>query len=158
MNNFQKQISSGNSFVDLLLGGGVGLGETLNRPGRYYVRANYQGDGLANTGMEYLANTNRRDFTSAGNAIAALLGGNKNKKQNFVLSKLSSLRNRNQGGAPYTLQGELKNPPYEGYGNYNLPYQNYQLPQTSFNYNGVVPKQYGLPTQSYGTLDFNRWK
>ena len=122
MNNFQKQISSGNSFVDLLLGGGVGLGETLNRPGRYYVRANYQGDGLANTGMEYLANNNRRDFTSAGNAIAALLGSNKNKKQNFVLSKLSSLRNKNQGGAPYTLQGELKNPPYEGYGNYNLPY------------------------------------
>lgn len=156
MNNFQKQISSGNSFIDLLLGGGVGLGETLNRPGRYYATANYQGDGLARTGLEYLANRNRRDFTSAGNAIAALLGGN--KKQNFVLSKLSSLRNRNQSGAPYTLQGELKNPPYEGYGNYNLPYQNYQLPQTSFNYNGVVPQNYGLPTQSYGTLDFNRWK
>ena len=158
MNNFQKQISSGNSFVDLLLGGGVGLGETLNRPGRYYATANYQGDGLARTGLEYLANMNRRDFTSAGNAIAALLGGNKNKKQNFVLSKLSSLRNRNEGSSPYTLQGELKNPPYENYGKYNLPYQNYQMPQTSFNYNGVVPQQYGLPTQSYGTLDFNRWK
>lgn len=156
MENLEAITSTGNKLKDVLVGLPFGIAELNNPVGTYYVNSNYLGRGRANTGIGFLKNYEHNNFLDA--AMMATANMQRNRKGSNILAKLSSLRNRNQGGAPYTLQGELKNPPYEGYGNYNLPYQNYQLPQTSFNYNGVVPQQYGLPTQSYGTLDFNRWK
>lgn len=157
--NLNNILSTGNGLRDALIGGLTGGADALNPRGKYYVRASYKGNGLADTGLGYMANPDYKSFADGAQMLSSLFKRNKgNASSNSILAKLSALVNRNQGGAPYTLQGELKNLPYEGYGNYNLPYQNYQLPQTSFNYNGVAPQQYGLPTQSYGTLDFNRWK
>ena len=157
--NLNNILSTGNGLRDALIGGLSGGADALNPRGKYYVRASYKGNGLADTGLGYMANPDYKSFADGAQMLSSLFKRNKgNTSSNSILAKLSALVNKNQGGAPYTLQGELKNPPYEGYGNYNLPYQNYQLPQTSFNYNGVVPQNYGLPTQSYGTLDFNRWK
>lgn len=161
MNEKQKELSSGNSLIDALIGGGTGFGEAYNKPGFYYVKSNWKGNGLADTGIGYLQNLDRRDYTSAGNAISSLLG--KDKDNNFALSKLGGLFSRNKQQSPYTLQGELKNPPYSGYGQYNLPYQNYQLPQTTFNYNvdgGNIDNRlfggYQLPVQNYYKPSFIR--
>lgn len=156
MENLEAITSTGNKLKDVLVGLPFGIAELNNPVGTYYVNSNYLGRGRANTGIGFLKNYEHNNFLDA--AMMATANMQKNKKGNNILAKLSALMNTKQGGAPYTLQGEIKSPPYEDYGNYNLPYQNYQLPQTSFNYNGVVPQNYGLPTQSYGTLDFNRWK
>lgn len=78
-----------------------GVGELFNDPGTYYVQANYRGNGLANTGLGYLANPYSRDYASAGQALAAeaaLRRGEDEQRQNqFVqnaLWKLSNLSNR----------------------------------------------------------------
>lgn len=158
--NLNNILSTGNGFVDALMGGLSGGANALNPRGKYYVTANYKGNGLANTGIDYMANPDYKSFANGAQMLSSLFKrNNSDTSSNSILNKLSALVNKNQGSAPYTLQGELKNHPYEGYGNYNLPYKKYELPQTSFDYNGVVvPKQYKLPTQSFGTLDFNRWK
>ena len=157
--NLNNILSTGTGFVDALMGGLSGGASSLNPRCKYYVRANYKGNGRAETGIGYMANPDYKSFADGAQMLSSLFKRNNNNASgNSILAKLSALVDKNKSSAPYTLQGELKNPPYEDYGNYNLPYQNYQLPQTSFNYNGVAPQQYRLPTQSYGTLDFNRWK
>ena len=83
-----------------------GIGELLTSPGQYYVQANWRGNGIANTGLGYLADPSYRDPFSAGRALARLseLAGNKNKNQEGQLVR-----------PMYDLKGNLYNEPFAGY-------------------------------------------
>lgn len=70
-----------------------GVGELLSPQGQYYIMSNWKGNGLANTGLGYLRNPNSRDYTSAGQALAAL--GNLKNKDNF-LSGLGNFNKRRE--------------------------------------------------------------
>jgi len=164
MENLEAITSTGNKFKDVLVGLPFGIAELNNPVGTYYVNSNYLGRGRANTGIGFLKNYEHNNFIDA--AMMATANMQRNRKVNDILTKLSSLKNRSQGGAPYTLQGKLKNPPYTNYGVYSLPYQSEGMPNVSFNYrqeDTTLPDNrlfggYNLPTQQYNTLDFNRWR
>ena len=66
MYDVSKLMTTGNKFKDALIGGGAGLGEALNPEGRYVPYAQWAGNGLANTGIRYLRNPDKRDYTSGG--------------------------------------------------------------------------------------------
>lgn len=90
----RKEISTGNPLKDILISGVAGLGEGLNPRGKYYVQSNWRGNGLANTGIGYLANPNYRDWASGAAAASALW---KNGKfGDNILARLSGLGNFNK--------------------------------------------------------------
>lgn len=130
--NFGQSLSTGNKLVDLLGGGLYGMLGNKEKPGKYYVQANYQGGGLARTGLGYMQNQNYRNPYDMAQATSAVF--------NNALKKIADLKNKDLRESPYTLQGDLKNPPYEDYGQYSLPTQDYD-----FNIgwlNNKVPSQY----------------
>ena len=159
--NLNNILSTGNPIANVLGGALFGAAEAGNKKGKYYVRANYKGNGLADTGIAYMANPNYKSMSDGAQMVSALFKRNKgDSSSNSILQKLQALVNTKQNPAPYTLQGELKNPPYSGYGQYNLPYNNYKMPDVSYNYDNLGNNygQYQLPVQGYGQLDFNRWR
>lgn len=113
-NNFSNWLSTGSSLKDAGLSALVGLGDALQPKGRYYVQANWKGNGLANTGLGYLANPNYRDFFSAGQALASLGARQKeakNKQQKQLANLWSTGENINEIIGP-TYQ--LSQRPYFG--------------------------------------------
>ena len=155
--NLKNILSTGNNFTNAFWGGLSGAADAVNPRGQYYVKANYKGNGLADTGIGYMANPDYRNFGDAAQMLSALFKKNKGDgSSNSILQKLQALVNTKQSGSsPYTLQGDLKNPPYSGYGEYKLPYQTYQMPSTSFNYNGING-DYKLNTIGYEVPDWLR--
>lgn len=91
--NLEGLIGTGTKWKDALIGGGTGLGEALNGgDGRYYVNAQWQGNGLAKSGLGYAHNPNRRDYTSGGVGLADVFRNRNNQNQNGnLLSSLGSI-------------------------------------------------------------------
>ena len=139
--NLKNILSTGNNFTNAFWGGLSGAADAVNPRGQYYVKANYKGNGLADTGIGYMANPDYRNFGDAAQMLSALFKKNKGDgSSNSILQKLQAL---------------VKNPPYSGYGEYKLPYQTYQMPSTSFNYNGING-DYKLNTIGYEVPDWLR--
>ena len=57
-NNLNKSLSTGNAWKDLLLGTAGGIANFGDQKGTYYVKANYKGNGLADTDLGYMVNYN----------------------------------------------------------------------------------------------------
>lgn len=106
MNNFGKQLSSGNSKGDALLGGFIGLAQAYNPKGNYYATSSWRGNGVANGGVEFFQNPRYTNYYDIANMLSASLGGNpfsgpsspSTEKSytlgNNVLSKLSGIKGR----------------------------------------------------------------
>lgn len=80
--NLKDIVGTGSKWRDALIGGVTGLGEALNGgDGNYYVNAQWQGNGLAKTGLGYAQNPNRRDYTSGGIGLADVFRRRKQQQQ-----------------------------------------------------------------------------
>jgi len=72
---------SGNGILDALLGGMAGGADSSqsNQPRGYYIpRASWRGNGIADTGIQYLANPyyrDERDYSSGGRMLGSIFGG-----------------------------------------------------------------------------------
>ena len=99
-------LSTGSNWKDAGISALAGFGNAYERPGQYYVQANWRGDGIADTGLGYMRNPNYRDYVSAARAMVRLaqLAGNKNKNKESQLVK-----------PMYDLKGNLYNEPFAGY-------------------------------------------
>ena len=129
-NNFSNWLSSGNRWKDALIGGVTGFGQAFQQPGKYYVQANWAGNGLARTGLGYMANPNYRDYFSGGRALSALGNLNKNIEQTEqensnnslenILGRLSMLKG-NLGTWSANALGKLNKDKYGERGNFDYP-------------------------------------
>ena len=97
-----------------------GAGELLSKPGQYYVQANWKGNGLANTGLGYMADSTYRDPFSAGKALASLANLNRGIQQEEqdnnnslynILGRLSTMEG-NIGNWSANLRGRLNKNKY----------------------------------------------
>lgn len=132
---------------------GVGLMSALqnafNKPNKYYVSANYMGNGLARTGIEAIKNPNYVNPYDYMNALtSSLYGGNKDN------SFIDSLKQRfQQDNKPmFQLDTIYK---------YPLKTQEYKMPQLGNiggnvigGTQGAYDNMYTLPTQQ---LSFNKF-
>ena len=125
---------------------GVGLMSALqgvfNKPDKYYVSANYMGNGLARTGIDSVRNPNYVNPYDYMNALSSsLYGGNEEKGDKKPSELFNSLFNTQQ--ATYPLKTTTYNLPQIGnmgggtigdYGNAYNSFYDYSLPtqQTSF--------------------------
>ena len=138
-NNFSNWLSTGSKLKDAGLSALVGFGDALQPKGKYYVQANWKGNGLANTGIGYLANPNYRDFFSAGQALAALGNLGKEDKglwQNILGQSAEDYMKGLQKPSMYSFGSNLDNVLGPTYSITNTPYSgiNKSLP-TTVNYN-----------------------
>jgi hypothetical protein len=132
---------------------GVGLMSALqnafNKPNKYYVSANYMGNGLARTGIEGLKNPNYVNPYDYMNALTSSLYGN-NKESGFI----DSLKQRFQDDNKPMFQLDTI---YK----YPLKTQEYKMPQLGNiggnvigGTQGAYDNMYTLPTQQ---LNFNKF-
>lgn len=89
--NAKSLWSTGNRLKDYGIGAAVGLGNLLNNPGQYYVKANWRGKGLADTGLGYIANQAYQNPYDQASMLTSMLYG---KGKGFKLPKFSFNRNR----------------------------------------------------------------
>lgn len=116
-----------------------GVGELLSNPGQYYVQANWKGNGLANTGLGYLADPSYRDPFSAGQALASLANLGREDKglwQNILGQSAEDYMKGLQKPSMYSFGSNLDNVLGPTYSITNTPYSgiNKSLP-TTVNYN-----------------------
>lgn len=132
---------------------GVGLMSALqnafNKPNKYYVSANYMGNGLARTGIDSMRNPNYVNPYDYMNALTSSLYGN-NKENSFI----DSLKQRFQDDDKSMFQLDTI---YK----YPLKTQEYKMPQlgniggnTIGGTQGAYDNMYTLPTQQ---LSFNKF-
>lgn len=96
---------STNNILGALGGGLVGLNYQMdNTPGNYYVKANYKGNGLADTGIGYMANQRYQNPYDQSTLLSSMLGQGSN-----ILGSLGNLGNLSSSNlSPYDLQGNFK--------------------------------------------------
>ena len=75
-NNLNKSLSTGNAWKDLLLGTAGGIANLGDQKGTYYVKANYKGNGLADTDLGYMVNYDYKNPYDMVNMLSAMWGGN----------------------------------------------------------------------------------
>lgn len=149
--------STGSYGKDVGVGLLSGLNYAFNRPGEYYVKANWSGNGLANTGLGYISNPDYTNPYDAMNALTSTLYEGKKDKQNRDTFDSMGKRLTAMLGKPM-FNDLLQNP-------YGLPTKEYSLPRIGSGVNGVgggtigggynpQPLDYSLPTQS---LNFNKF-
>ena len=146
--------STGSRGKDIGLGIVGGLSSTFNQPGNYYVKANYAGNGLANTDLGYMNNDNYVNPYDAMNALTSIMYEGKKDKQNGGIFDSMKERLSTMLGKP--LFGIDNSNPY------GLNTQEYTLPEVAGVGGGTIGGQrynpqnysYGLPTQS---LNFNKF-
>lgn len=149
-----KQLSTGNKIFDILGGGLYGLANASQKRGQYVPMFNWQGNGLARGGMEYLSNPDYTNMYDAAQATSASLFGNKKDKQNR--DTFGSMKERLSTMLGKPLFGIDNSNPY------GLNTKEYTLPEVAGVGGGTIGGQgynpqyysYGLPTQS---LDFNKF-
>ena len=141
-NNFANNLSTGNKLIDLISGGLYGLADATQSKGQYVPMFNWQGNGLASGGMQYLANPNYRDYASGAQMFGSLF--NKNNDNSIV--KPSQLFNSlfNTQKAQYPLKTTTYLLPQVGnvgggtigdYGNAYNSFYDYSLPSQRLNLN-----------------------
>jgi hypothetical protein len=140
--NLSKQLSTGNKLMDVLGGGIYGLANATQNKGQYVPIFNWQGNGIARGGLQYLANPDYTNMYDAAQASSASLSGRDKEADNKKPSELfNSLFNTQQ--ATYPLRTTTYNLPQVGnigggtigdYGNAYNSFYDYSLPtqQTSF--------------------------
>ena len=146
-NNNEDSIrrTTGNAFGDVLLGGLVGGADSIQPKGMYVPMANWQGNGLARTGIQYLVNPNYRDYASGARMLSSIFGNNKNKKSNDEEIKPSDIFSNIF--EDYTVSYPLKTTQYQmpkvgdvgggsvgGYGNAYNSFYDYSLPVENTNF------------------------
>lgn len=127
-NNSKDLWSTGNKAKDILGGLAIGLGNVNNRPGQYYVQANYKGGGLANTGLGYIQNKNYQNPYDQAALLTSMLYNKKDNKQSL----------QDKLGINFQPTGIDFRRPYN-VGDYSLPTQDYDY-NTSWMYS--TPRQY----------------
>ena len=130
-NDLWKTVSTGNRLKDLGIGTLFGLADSINNPGEYYVRANYKGDGLADTGIGYISNNKYRDPMKLYEPLMAQLnsrrmgesieGNEINPKSSLapILGRLSKLQG-NLGNWSANLLGRLNKNSYGTRGSFDV--------------------------------------
>lgn len=143
MNGFSKNI------LGALGGGLVGLNYQMdNTPGNYYVKANYKGNGLADTGIGYMANQRYQNPYDQSTLLSSVLGQGGN-----ILGSLSSLGNLSSSNlSPYDLQGNFKDNNWMNSA-YELPTQEFDLSWLGSSLGSVGGSKssnpYSLPTKDF---------
>lgn len=132
-NNSKDLWSTGNRLKDYGIGAAVGLSNLVNRPGQYYVKANYKGRGLADTGLGYIQNQSYQNPYDQAALLASILSGG--NEQESLQDKLGI--QLNQSGVDFKR-------PFNDYN--NITNLNYSLPYKDYNYNTDwlynTPRQY----------------
>lgn len=75
-NNLNNILSTGNKWGDLLLGTATGLASSGDKKGMYYINANYKGNGLADTDLDYIVNYDYKNPYDMANMLSSMWGGN----------------------------------------------------------------------------------
>lgn len=131
---------------------GVGLMSALqdafNKPGEYYVKTNWRGNGLADTGIGYMQNPN---YVNPYDYMNALTSSLYNRKENNFMDSLKQ-RFQNDNKPMFQLDTIYK---------YPLKTQEYKMPQLGNiggniigGTQGAYDNMYTLPTQQ---LSFNKF-
>lgn len=72
--------TTGSNWKDAMVGALSGFGQSGfgdSGKGNYYVKANWKGDGLADTGLGYMQNPNHKDLSSMAWGIAGQINNNR---------------------------------------------------------------------------------
>lgn len=151
---------STNNILGALGGGLIGLNYQMdNTPGNYYVKANYKGNGLADTGIGYMANQRYQNPYDQGVLLSSMLG-----KGNNSLGNLGKLSSSNLSNSQYGLPTKQYDLSWLGNslgsigGSNNLASSfDYSLPTKDYDYNlgwltNSLDNNYSLPTNN---LKFN---
>ena len=144
--------STGSYGKDVGVGLLSGLNYAFNKPGEYYVKANWSGNGLANTGLGYMSNPRYTNPYDAMNALTSSLYNGKGKEKKDSFGDMNSRLNAMLGKPMFN--DLLQNP-------YGLHAEEYNLPQVGNIGGGTIggwyqqePLSYGLPTQN---LELNKF-
>ena len=122
--------STGNKLKDTGIGALFGLADALNNKGDYYVRANYKGNGLADTGIGYMSNPDYKNVLSLYEPMMARLNQGKwgqsldnqqSQKSGLtpILGRLSTMKG-NLGNWSANLLGRLNKNAYGIRGNFPI--------------------------------------
>ena len=88
--NYGKDLYSTGSYgKDVGIGLLSSLGYALNQPGQYYVKANYKGNGLADTGLGYMANQNYTNPYDMMNALTSSMYGARDKSKPLIFDEMN---------------------------------------------------------------------
>lgn len=135
-NNLNKSLSTGNAWKDLLLGTAGGLASLGDQKGRYYVMANYKGNGLADTGIGYMTNYDYKNPYDMVNMLSAMWGVNNKGLPSSISGRVKQgygkLKNRLGGifGAPEVEeQGSVRQAIDREVNNYPQWYQDTPISQ-----------------------------
>lgn len=140
----------------------VGAGNVANRPGQYYVKANYKGNGLADTGLGYISNPTYQNPYDQGTLMSSLINGGGNILGS--LGNLGKLSSSNLSNSQYGLPTKQYDLSWLGNslgsigGSNNLASSfDYSLPTKDYDYNlgwltNSLDNNYSLPTNN---LKFN---
>lgn len=139
--NLSSQLSTGNKLIDALGGGIYGLANATQKKGQYVPMFNWQGNGIAKGGLQYLANPDYTNMYDAAQATSASLSGNKeidNKKPSTLFNNIFNTQK-----ASYPLKtetyylpqvGNIGGGTIGGYGNAYNSFYNYSLPTQQMNF------------------------
>lgn len=127
-----KTVSTGNKAKDIGISSLFGITDaTQGDKGRYYIRANYKGNGLADTGIGMLSNPNYRNAWELYEPLMAQLNSRKmgesiegneiNPKSSLapILGRLSKLQG-NLGNWSANLLGKLNKNSYGTRGSFDV--------------------------------------
>lgn len=155
LNNGKDLWSTGNRAKDIFGGAVIGLSNLSNRPGQYYVKSNWKGGGLADTGLGYIANQNYQNPYDQANLLTSMMYG---KGKGFRLPNLNILKKSTQGGN--VLNADTGNTLQDFISNYTDGYN--LKPETisdylglETNYGGYVPQFLPLSFEDRGGFDTN---
>lgn len=119
----------------------VGLSGAGNK-GNRYVRANWKGGGLADTGLGYISNQNYINPYDAGQMLSAMFGGSKGFLKNILGSNVGN------GGMTLSDMNNADNI----FGGYGLNTQGYTIPQ---GLGFLGPNIAGQPTTAVGGSSYD---
>lgn len=152
-NAVRDLIKLNSGWKSALLGGGVGLGETLTPRSYYLPTISYRGNGLASIYGSQQANPNYRDWTSGGLAVNRLLQGSKDNNGDslFNLGQLNRRRER-YGSVEDAIDKQARPTTYDLYSdNYGYRDNNYGsgISRGITDYMNGVPSNYGIQGALY---------
>ena len=146
--NYGKDLYSTGSYgKDVGVGLLSSLNYALNQPGKYYVKASYRGNGLADTGLGYMANQNYTNPYDMMNALTSSMYGGKDKNKSLTFDEMKTRL------SDALSQPMFKNLLDRSQASYPLHTQTYQLPQAGNVGGGVIGDynnswyDYNLPVQ-----------
>lgn len=147
-NSLGNQLSTGNKLIDAVGGGLFGLADATQSRGQYVPSFNWQGNGLARGGMQYMANPNYRNYGDAAQMTSSMFNGQKKDKE----------EDRDTFGSMGERLSTMLGKPMFGIDNsnpYGLNTKEFSLPQIGSIGGGAIGGQgynpqlfsYGLPVQ-----------